>query len=235
MSLTKIIKNNSGNAQNCMSRNLLNGESYTVPMAEWLQLAQSPDVAALVGAGTLVVNDGSSDLSVANALTLISRFQFDSADKISFVPTATNAATTVQDAITASTMATNTLYLSSTSTVSTTSGTYGTISDMTVTPGAGVWVGIFTGNFRSTGVNTNGDLAIHVGGVKMGETTRQQYDNAAILGLVTLSTNEGASSAAIVFKRTFTGSEQVTVKFREISGGTTYVDNRTFLLFQVGA
>lgn len=144
------------------------------------------------------------------------------------------AAIEVQSGIEEAKNSSNTSYLSATATVSTTSGTFGTIADMTITPTVGTWVGHFTCAFRSTGTNTDGDIAIFVGGVELSETQRPQTDTAAILGLVTLSSNSGGCSGAIVFRRAFTGSEQITVRFRENGGGTMFIDGRTFFLQQVG-
>ncbi len=142
--------------------------------------------------------------------------------------------TEVQSAIEEAQKTVLSVFAQSSSTVSTTSATYGTIADMTLTPVAGKWMHHFTCNFRSTGVNTMGNIAFFKNGVQVASTTRQTYDNAAILGLVTLSTNEGACSAAIVYQDTWNGTDVLTVRFNETQGGTTYVDGRTIFGFQVG-
>lgn len=100
MALTKIIRNVSGADRQVINRVLANNESFTIPYHLWLECASNTTLAADISAGNLIVNDGTSDLSIAEGLELIQRFQFDSANKISFDNTTNDfISTNVQDAI----------------------------------------------------------------------------------------------------------------------------------------
>lgn len=100
MALTKIIRNVSGADRQVINRVLANNESFTIPYHLWLECASDTTLAADISAGNLIVNDGTSDLSIAEGLELIQRFQFDSANKISFDNTTNDfISTNVQDAI----------------------------------------------------------------------------------------------------------------------------------------
>lgn len=153
---------------------------------------------------------------------------------VPFGPAPGFVANNVEDGIIESQKTLLTTFLQATSTVSTTSATYGTIADMTITPPSGKGIIFFTANFRSRGVNTLGNIALFVNGTIVNSTIRQCYDNAAILGLVTLSTNEGACSVSIVYEAQFNGTDVVTIRFNETQGGTTYVDGRSLLFMSSG-
>ena len=84
MALQKILKNQSGGLLQILNRNIDNGSQYAVPYQFWLDLAEDTSIDSLIQSGNIVVNDGTSDLSISEALELIKRFQFDSAEKITF-------------------------------------------------------------------------------------------------------------------------------------------------------
>lgn len=100
VAITKIIRNTSGSDKQVLRRSLADGESYEIPYHLWLELADSDSIATDVTSGDLVVNDGTSDLSVTEGLELIQRFHFDYAGKVAF-DNSTNGfnSTEVQSAI----------------------------------------------------------------------------------------------------------------------------------------
>lgn len=142
-------------------------------------------------------------------------------------------ATDVQAAIEEATKRLNTLQVTATGLVSTTSATFSTVTGMTLQPPAGTWIGIYTGFFYTQGVNVQAEVTAVKNAAEITYARRIQYDNAAILGLVTLSTNEGGSSAALAFRETFNGTDTVSIQFREVAGGTAYMRERSLILLQV--
>lgn len=98
MSVVKIIKNISGTEAQILNRQISNNSSYNVPSHLWLELAEDNDIITKVTSGLFVVNNGTSDLSVSEGISHIKRFQFDSADKISF-SNLNYVSTNVKDAI----------------------------------------------------------------------------------------------------------------------------------------
>lgn len=84
MSVVKILRNVSGASKQVRNRTIANNESFTIPHNHWLDLANDTDIQNAVTSGLIVVNDGNSDLSISEGLELLQRFQFDSAEKISF-------------------------------------------------------------------------------------------------------------------------------------------------------
>lgn len=143
------------------------------------------------------------------------------------------AAIEIQAAIEESTKRLVTTQLSQTGLVSTTSSAFAPVSGMSLTPTTGTYVLLFTAFFYTSGVNTQGEVILRVGGVEVAHSRRIQYDDAAILGLVTLSTNQGGSSATIAAQFSVNGSQAVEILFRSATGGTTYIRERTLLLIQV--
>lgn len=103
MALVKILKNNSGAEKQILNRMVPDAGSFTIPTYHWLELASDGGIAADIASGSLVVNDGSNDLSIAEGLELVQRFQFDSSEKITFNNannnfTATNVQTAIEEA-----------------------------------------------------------------------------------------------------------------------------------------
>lgn len=100
MALIKILKNNSGEEKQILNRMVPIAGSFTIPTNQWLKLAADTFIAEGIASGALVANDGINDLSIAEGLKLIQRFQFDSSEKITFDNTGNSfSATNVQAAI----------------------------------------------------------------------------------------------------------------------------------------
>lgn len=100
MALIKRLKNNSGSKLQILNRDTQHGEYYDVPYNKWLEAAESSTLESLIQSGSIVVNDGSSDLNASDGVELVKRFQFDAANKISFNNTTNGfTSTNVQSAI----------------------------------------------------------------------------------------------------------------------------------------
>lgn len=71
--MSKIIKNNSGVSYDVgdVGKTLAIGENYTIPPTDYLLWAASSDAVTGIGAGELIVNDGSTDLSISNGVDLV--------------------------------------------------------------------------------------------------------------------------------------------------------------------
>lgn len=71
--MSKILKNNSGSTVSVADTgvSILNAGQYTIPPQDYLLWAGSGNVITYIGAGTLVVNDGSADLSISAGVDLI--------------------------------------------------------------------------------------------------------------------------------------------------------------------
>lgn len=74
-SLQKIIRNESGETRQILNRSVVNGESYNIPANQWLKAYEDDNLKSLVSSGEYIVNDGFSDLSPAEGLILIDKFQ----------------------------------------------------------------------------------------------------------------------------------------------------------------
>lgn len=84
MSITKILRNVSGATRNVLNRQLANEESYTIPFSQWTKLAEHEPTLNDITAELVVVNNGTSDLSVVDAFKLISRFDVQEAAETAF-------------------------------------------------------------------------------------------------------------------------------------------------------
>lgn len=71
--MSKILKNNSGSNVTVSDTGVTinNGNQYVIPPQDYLLWAASDDVVTEVGAGNLVVNDGSVDLGISDGIDLI--------------------------------------------------------------------------------------------------------------------------------------------------------------------
>lgn len=100
MTITKILRNVSGSTRNVLNRQLSNNESYTIPYSQWTKLADHQPTLDDIQSGVVVVNDGTSDLSVLDAFELIRRFDTQDANEVSFDNSVNGfVATNVQAAI----------------------------------------------------------------------------------------------------------------------------------------
>lgn len=84
MAIIKIIKNLSGSTQQIINADVANNGSFIIPVELWFMAANDIDLRAKINSGQFVVNDGTSDLSASDGILHIDRFQFDSANKITF-------------------------------------------------------------------------------------------------------------------------------------------------------
>ena len=76
--MSKILKNNSGSnvtLSDLGSLTINDGTQYTVDPIDYLRFARSSSLVTEVGAGNLVVNDGSNDLSISDGIDLIKDFK----------------------------------------------------------------------------------------------------------------------------------------------------------------
>lgn len=71
--MSKILKNNSGSTVTISDTgvSIPNASQYVIPAQDYWLWAASGNVVTAIGAGNLVVNDGSSDLSISNGTDLI--------------------------------------------------------------------------------------------------------------------------------------------------------------------
>lgn len=71
--MSKILKNNSGSNVDISDVGITinNGTQYTIPPTDYLLWAASNDAVTFIGNGSLVVNDGSVDLSISDGVDLI--------------------------------------------------------------------------------------------------------------------------------------------------------------------
>jgi hypothetical protein len=100
--VTKIFRNESGAELLIFNRRIANGDSYNVPTIYWADGYSSTELQALIASGDVVVNDGISDLSISDALELLTRWQRDEASDIPFDNTSSmldNSPTNVQEAL----------------------------------------------------------------------------------------------------------------------------------------
>jgi len=76
--LRKIIKNLSGEKKQILNRDVADGDSYDVPINQWLKLYDSVDIRQHINTGVYIMNDGTQDLSPINAIKMIELFQEES-------------------------------------------------------------------------------------------------------------------------------------------------------------
>lgn len=73
--IRKIIRNNSGSTVNILNRQIVSGDSYEVSPNHWLKLYESSEIRDKVVSGDFIVNNGSGDLTVSEALKHLQIFQ----------------------------------------------------------------------------------------------------------------------------------------------------------------
>lgn len=84
MAFTKIVKNDSGSEKTWAGITLADQETYEVPAVYWAAWILDPTIIADITSGDLVVNDGTTDLSVSEGLNWIKLYQSDRAEDLSF-------------------------------------------------------------------------------------------------------------------------------------------------------
>lgn len=98
--ITKILKNVSGSVRNVLNSELQNNESYQIPYSQWAKLADHGPTLDDIQNGLVVVNNGSVDLSIADAFKLVARFDAQDSEETPFDNTSNGfSADTVQGAI----------------------------------------------------------------------------------------------------------------------------------------
>lgn len=136
----------------------------------------------------------------------------------------------VQDAIEEAQHTMDNVYLTGSSTVTTTSGTYSVVSGMTTTPPAGTYYVIFTGTFRIASNGADGNFAIFRAGSVVQESVRRQFTTVTIiLGLIGSNIE---SSGVPMAKVTVDGTQLVEGRFRAASG-TIACDDRSMILLRI--
>lgn len=100
MALIKRLKNISGNTLQILNRDIAHNSYYEIPEQLWWELANDASTSAAVSAGQIIVNDGSQDLTIDDALRLIKRYQDVEALDVSYDNSDSGlSAETAQDAI----------------------------------------------------------------------------------------------------------------------------------------
>jgi len=100
MTITKIVKNVSGSTQQIINADVANNGTFNIPVELWFMAANDTTLITKINNGQFIINDGTSDLSAANGVLHIERFQFDSSNKISFDNTSNGfTSTNAQSAI----------------------------------------------------------------------------------------------------------------------------------------
>lgn len=117
--------------------------------------------------------------------------------------------------------------------ITTNSSTYQIMSGMSITPPEGKYLVIFNGTVDTTGVNTEGEISLHLGGSLILNTVRLIRDSTSIGGLITLSTHNSSSSRTIVFPQQFNGSQTIDARYRHISGGSVRARERNLTLVRI--
>jgi hypothetical protein len=98
--IVKILRNVSGATRNILNIEVADTASYVVPYNQWVKLTEHQPTLDDIIAGLVIVNNGTTDLSVPNAFKLIKRFDVQDAEETPFDPTGTGlTSTNVQDAI----------------------------------------------------------------------------------------------------------------------------------------
>lgn len=122
------------------------------------------------------------------------------------------------------------VYLTGSSTVTTTSGTYSVVSGMTTTPPAGTYLVIFTGTFRIASDGADGNFAIFKAGSVVQESVRRHFTTVTVLlGLIN---NNLQSSGTPMAKVTVDGTQLIEGRFRAASG-TIACDDRSMILVRI--
>jgi len=98
--IIKILKNVSGAVRNVLNIELQNNESHQLPFSQWTKLLDHGPTLDDIQNGLVIVNNGSVDLSIIDALKLIRRFDVQDSEETPFDNTSNGfTADTVQGAI----------------------------------------------------------------------------------------------------------------------------------------
>lgn len=103
MALRKILKNVSGATRQILNVSVPNNSSHEIPHGQWGKAMDNGLLLADITAGLIVVNDGSSDLSISKGLVHLGKYHIESADKVIFDNvtngfTSTNTQTAIEEA-----------------------------------------------------------------------------------------------------------------------------------------
>lgn len=75
--IVKIIKNSTASSVTYSGKTLQPGESFEIPMFEWITYSNNQGIRQNIADGDLIVNDGNSDLPANEGLDWLDRFQPD--------------------------------------------------------------------------------------------------------------------------------------------------------------
>lgn len=84
MTLRKILKNVSGATRQILNVSVANNGTHEIPHGQWGKAMDNGLLIADITAGLIIVNDGSSDLSIPNGLVHLGKYHIESADKVTF-------------------------------------------------------------------------------------------------------------------------------------------------------
>lgn len=238
--MSKILKNTAGTATNIESFGveIPASTNYTIEPQDYLLLSKASvisELTTLINAGTIVVNDGVNDLSATAGINFLK--YPDTAFNVRFLSETerTNGFTskTVQEAIEEARTSLAYHVVTGTSTLTRTANTFTTVSGMTVTPIAGTYLAIWSGQTRLSNLNGRGETAIFVGGTQQTHLSHEsEIEIALLLGLIgTAIMTEGSSN--IIGIVTTDGTQAVDVRYRSIDGETMTITNRTLILLRV--
>jgi hypothetical protein len=130
-----------------------------------------------------------------------------------------------------------TLNYSATATTNTTSssGTDSVISGMTITPPAGTYLVIYSGQIGTSGTNNSGEISLYNDGTRIAHSVRDVSINVALLlGVIGTSTMTigGNQTMAIT---TVDGSTAITAQFKVLGGsGTLTIGPRSIIALRIG-
>jgi len=117
--------------------------------------------------------------------------------------------------------------LTATGSITTTSATFATVGSMTTTPTAGTYLLQFNAD-ASINNDSNGDFTVYVDGSEV--TLHRRNLGSVASGATTASVNAPVTIIGVV---TCNGSQVVEIRYRENSGGTLTVTNRSLILTPV--
>jgi hypothetical protein len=104
---------------------------------------------------------------------------------------------------------------------------------MSLTPPAGRYLVLFNGSIGTSGVNTEAEVAIYVGGSVVSSSVREIRNTTNIIGLITLSTNNSSAGSLSAATVTVNGSQAVDARMRRISGGSVQIGERVLVLVKI--
>lgn len=100
MAIRKILRNNTQSTLQIFNADVAAGSSYEIPENLWFDVARNTTIDTQITEGSIIVNNGTSDLSVEKGLQLVHTYQEVEADDVSFDNEASGLSSiNVQDAI----------------------------------------------------------------------------------------------------------------------------------------